>query len=291
MALSAKHGGQALKGTVVKLTGIAGVRQLLEVPQTFINQAPLAEHAGEITKIAPASHGGTHVYVGAVQHYIGPNLKVLVSPGQKVEAGDILSEGIPKPNELIRHKGFGAGRQYLIDTLHDIYRTQGMDVDKRHFELVARADLNHIKVLEHSDEHPELLKGEILPYSVYRDAAAKGGHVIPLAQAEGAVLGKEVFHFTVGTPITASIISTLKGHGVTTVTVASSLPKVEFMMRPMTRNPLLHPDWMARLAHRYLKDSLLQGARTGAQSDRHSTHPVAAYAFGAEFGAGPEGRY
>jgi hypothetical protein len=45
------------------------------------------------------------------------------------------------------------------------------------------------------------------------------------------------------------------------------------------------------LAHRYLKDSLLQGARTGAASDLHSTHPVPAYAYGAEFGMGPEGRY
>jgi len=291
MALGAKHGMRVLKGTSPKLEGIAGIRQLLEVPQNFINKAALAEHAGTVTKIVPASHGGSHIYVGDTQHYVGPNLKAVVSTGQKVEAGDILSEGIPKPDDLILHKGFGAGRQYLVDTLHDIYKRQGIDVDKRHLELVARADLSHIKVLEHSDEHPELIKGEVLPYTTYRDAAASGGKVVPLNQAEGLTLGKEVLHFTVGTPLSASALTTLKSHGITSVTVATSLPKVEFLMRPLARNPLLHPDWMARLAHRYLKDSLLQGARTGAASDRHSTHPVSAYAYGAEFGMGPEGRY
>lgn len=291
MALGAKHGMRVLKGASPKLEGMAGIRQLLEVPQTFINKAPLAERNGTITKIQPAPHGGTHIYVDNVQHYAGPNLKVLVHVGQKVEAGDVLSEGIPKPDELIRHKGFGAGRQYLVDTLHDIYRGQGFNVDKRHLELVARADLNHVKVLEHSDDHPELVKGEVVPYVLFRGAAAKAGKVVPLKDAVGGVLAKEVLHYTAGTPITQSLAEKLKEHKVTEVAVASSLPRVEFLMRPMARNPLLYPDWMARLSHRYLKDSLLQGARTGASSDRHSAHPVPAYAFGAEFGMGPEGRY
>jgi len=291
MALGAKHGMRVLKGASPKLEGMAGIRQLLEVPQSFVNKAPLAEKAGTVTKVVPAPHGGTHIYVDTVQHYAGPNLKILVTPGQRVEAGDVLSEGIPKPDELIHHKGFGVGRQYLVDTLHTIYAGQGLSVDKRHLELVARADLNHIKVLEHSDDHPKLVKGETLPYTTYRDAAAAHSKVVPLAQALGGVLGKEVLHFTAGTPLTASVIAALRSHHITEVSVASTLPRVEFLMRPMARNPLLHPDWMARLAHRYLKDSLLQGARTGASSDRHSTHPVSAYAYGAEFGMGTEGRY
>lgn len=291
MALSAKHGGKAVKATTIKLEGMPGVRQLLEVPQNFINKATLADHTGKITKIIPAPHGGTYIFVDQTQHYVSPHLKIHAHVGQHVEAGDVLSEGILKPDELIKHKGFGTGRQYLIDTLHDIYSGQGLNVDKRHFELVARTDLNHIKVVEHSDEHPELVKGETLPYSVYRDAAEKHGKVVPLEQALGAVLGKEELHYTAGTPLTATILAALKNHGIKQVTVTTSLPRVEFLMRPMTRNPLLHPDWMARLSHRYLKDSLLQGARTGAQSDRHSTHPVPAYAYGAEFGTGDSGSY
>lgn len=291
MALSAKHGAGLVKGSTAKLSGIAGLKQLLEVPQTFINKATLANQAGAITRITPAPHGGTHIHVNDEEHYVGPNLKPLVHVGQKVEAGDVLSEGIPKPDELIHHKGFGAGRQYLVDTLHSIYRGEDLDVDKRHLELVARADLNHVKVLEHSEDHPTLVKGQVVGYDVYRSSAGKGVKTVPLAQALDHVLGKEVLHLTVGTKLTSSVIQMLKSHGITSVEIAIGLPKVEFMMNPMARNPLLHPDWMARLAHRYLKQSLLDGARTGAESDRHGTHPVPAYAFGSEFGLGPEGRY
>lgn len=291
MALGSKHGSRVLKETSPKLRGIKGVRQLLEVPQNFINKATLAESAGVITKIAPAPHGGTYVTVGTEQHYVSPNLKVVVNVGQRVEAGDILSEGIPKPDELIKHKGFGVGRQYLVDTLHDIYKDEGIKVDKRHFELVARAELNHVKILEQNDSYPELTKGEIVPYTVYRAAAEREAVTVPLAQAQGRVLAKEILHFTAGTPLTASIVSTLKTHGIKEVKVSGDIPRAQFLMKPVSRNPLLNPDWMARLAHRYLKASLLEGARTGASSDRHSTHPVPAYAYGAEFGQGPEGSY
>jgi hypothetical protein len=291
MALGAKHGAGVLKSATPKLTGIAGLKQLLEVPQTFVNKATLANVDGVITKIVPAPHGGTHIYIGREEHYVGPNLKPLVRVGQKVEAGDVLSEGIPKPDELIHHKGFGAGRQYLIDTLHDIYRGQDLDVDRRHLELVARADLSHVKVLEHSEDHPHLVKGEVIPYASYRDSATKGLKTLPLGQATDRILGKEILHYTVGTKLTPSVLQALRAHGITSVEVVEGLPKVQFMMSPMARNPLLHPDWMARLAHRYLKQSLLDGARTGAESDRHGLHPVPAYAFGAEFGLGPEGRY
>lgn len=291
MALGSKHGARSLKSASPKLEGIQGLRQLLEVPQTFVNKATLANRDGKVTRILKAPHGGLHIYVDNEEHYVGPNLKPLVHVGQVVEAGDVMSEGIPKPDELIHHKGFGAGRQYLIDTMHDIYRGQNIDVDKRHLELVARADLSHVRVADHAEQHPELLKGDVIPYATFRDAATKNRKKMTLAAAAGHTLGEEVMHYTVGTKLTTTVLADLKRHGVTEVLVADGLPAVEFMMSPMARNPLLNPDWMARLAHRYLKQSLLEGARTGAESDRHSLHPVPAYAFGAEFGQGNDGAY
>jgi len=290
-ALNAKHGVRVLKGASQKLEGLSGLRQLLEVPQSFFNKAALAEKHGKITKIEPAPHGGNYIYVDGLQHYASPNLKVLVHVGQTVEAGDVLSEGVPKPDELVRHKGFGAGRQYLVDALHDLYGGQGLNVDKRHLELLARVDLSHVRIAEHSDKHPELLKGDVVHYNTYKKAVGESTRDIPVDRAEGHLLGKEVLHFTAGTQITPSIVATLKAHQVKTVAVSDTAPRVEFLMKPMTRNPLLHPDWMARMAHRYLKESLVRGAHFGDQSNLHGTHPVPAYAYGAEFGGGNDGRY
>jgi len=290
-SLNAKHGVRLLKGTSKMPEGLQGVRQLIEVPQSFFHKATLSEVPGSVEKIIPAPHGGHYVYIGGVEHYISPLLQILVHVGQKVEAGDVLSEGIPKPDEVVRHKGLGAGRQYLADALHAVYKGQAGDLDKRHFELLARAELNHVRVLDHSDKHPELLRGDIVPYPTYKNAIAVHTKTLPLDKAEGHLLGKETMHFTVGTPLTASVLNTLRSHGYKTVDIAEDAPRVEFIMKPMTRNPLLNPDWMARLAHRYLKDSLLKGVHFGDVTDFHGANPVPAYAYGAEFGSGSDGKY
>ena len=270
---------------------MAGVRQMIEVPQSFVNKATLADHMGVVTKVSVAPHGGHYVYVDQHEHYVAPHLEVLVHAGQSVEAGDVLSDGVPKPDELVAHKGLGVGRQYLVDALHRLYKKQGVDVDKRHLEILARADLNHVRVLGHSDAHPELLRGDLISYDVYKNAIGSDTKTMAIAAASGHVLGKETLHFTVGTPLTPSIVATMQKHGVKEVAVASSAPRVEFVMKPMTRNPLLNPDWLARMSHRYLKDTLLRGAHYGDATDYHSTHPVPAYAFGETFGTGTDGRY
>lgn len=290
-ALNAKHGVRTLKGASQKLEGLSGFRQLLEVPQSFFNKATLAELHGKVTRIQPAPHGGNYVYVEGKEHYVSPNLNVLVHVGQTVEAGDVLSEGIPKPDELVHHKGFGTGRQYLVDQLHSIYSGAGTNIDKRHLELVARAELSHVKVMDHSSDHPELTRGDVIHYNTYRNAVGKKTRTVPLAESDGQILGKEIFQYTAGTRITPSVIASLKMHGVKTIDVAEGAPGVEFLMKPMTRNPLMNPDWMARLAHRYLKDSVLKGAHYGEASNLHGTHPVPAYAYGSEFGSGSDGKY
>ncbi len=290
-ALNAKHGVRVLKGASRELDGLAGVRQMIEVPQSFFNKATLAEHAGQITKIVSAPHGGHYVHVGNLEHYVSPHLDLRVHLGQTVEAGDVLSDGVPKPDELVAHKGLGVGRQYLVEALHRLYKKQGVDLDKRHLELLAKADLNHVRVIEHADEHPELLRGDIVSYNTYKAAISQNLTSMPIEKALGMVLGKEVLHFTAGTPLTASILQTLKLNNVKTVDVSTTAPKVEFLMKPMTRNPLLNPDWMARMSHRYLKDTIMKGAHFGDASDFHGVHPVPAYAHGAEFGAGKDGRY
>ena len=291
IALDAKHAKRVLKGASASLSGMSGIRQLVEVPQSFFMKACLAEIPGKVTEIKPAPHGGHYVFVNGVEHYTAPNLEVIVHVGQHVEAGDALDNGVPKPDELVHHKGLGAGRDYLVDALHRLYKDAGPDMDRRHLELLVRADLNHVRIADHSDKHPELIRGDVVSYQTFKAIAEKDTHAVPLEKAEGHILGKEIFHFTVGTPITASIVNTLKLHNVKNVWVSTSAPRVEFIMKPITRNPLLNPDWMARMAHRYLKDTLMRGAHVSDVSDLQGPHPIPGYAYGITFGQGPEGRY
>ena len=292
-SLNAKHGGRIQDGGGSKqLEGIKGVRQLLEIPLSFLHKATLAEQAGEVKRIEPAPQGGHYVWVDGTRHYAGPDLEVIATPGQKVEAGDALSDGVPKPDEIVRHKGLGQGRRYLVDALHGVYQRAGSDVDRRHLETLARSVLNHVYIADpgEHDDHG-FLKGDTVNYNRLVAALAEDRKHVPLHDALGETLAGNVLHFTAGTRVTESMAKELERHQVTSVDIAPSAPRVEPVMKPASRTPLLNPDWMARLAHRYLKESLLAGAHRGDTSDLHGPHPTPAYAAGTEFGLGAGGEY
>lgn len=289
-SLNAKHGVRIVKGAAKAAEGIVGVRQLLEVPESFFNKAALAEAAGKVTRVAEAGHGGYHVDVGQHQHYVSPGLRPLVRVGDHVEAGQVLSEGTPKPNEIVQHRGIGEGRRYLVDALHAVYKAQGVDLDKRHLEIIARAELGHVEVTDPGKS--KLLRGDLIPYAHFRDAALDHVERVPFDKAHGRVLGEEIDHHLVGTPLIPPIMDLLHASGVKHLDVIThDGPRAEPVVKAMARVPLLNPDWLARMSHRYLKDSIMRGVHTGDVSDLHGVHPVPAYAYGAEFGQGTGGRY
>jgi len=288
-ALDAKHGVRTAKADTLQLAGIEGFRQIIESPKQFVNKATLASQDGKIGKIEKAPQGGYFVNVDKTQHYVTPNLKVRVKKGQAVTAGDALSEGIPKPDEVVKYKGLGAGRQYMVDSLKQLYQGQGKNLDQRHFELLARGELNSVKILD--DPSNTFIPGDVLNYNTLRSTLGKDVKELPLTKAMGETLGKEYLHFSVGTRVTPTVARMLRKEKIDKVMVAPRAPEVEFVMKPATRAPLLNPDWMARLAHRNLKTTIQQAAHFGDVANVHGTSPIPAYAFGVEFGQGAQGRY
>jgi DNA-directed RNA polymerase subunit beta' len=291
MALSSRHGTLTVKATDKSPTGLKGVRQLLEVPAAFRHEAVLAPEHGSVTKIEKAPQGGQYLYLGTKKIYVSPDLTLRTKVGDVVERGDALTDGVPHPAKVVGYKGIGAGRAHFVDALHHLYKSEGINLDRRHLELLAKSEINHVKLLDADPHHPELLKGDVINYNAFRDAYHASATRVPIADAVGQRLGQEVLHHTVGTPVTPSLVKELRGHGVTEVYVNRSMPPVEFVMKPFTMNPLLEKDWMARLAHRYLKSTIQEAAHFGDLADIHSTHPVPAYAFGAELHHGAGGAF
>lgn len=290
-SLNAKHGGRVARADdEKKLEGIKGVRSLLEVPSSFAHKAVLAGLDGEVKGIEAAPQGGHYVTVGDTRHYVAPEHRVLVAPGQSVYAGDQLSDGVPKPDEVVEHKGLGEGRRYLVDALADVYKRSGSEVDKRHLETLAKSVLNYVQVVDPGPDDA-FLKGDVIDYNRFHAALAADKRRVPTADAVGETLADTVLHHTAGTMITPPMVEQLTRHGVTSVPIATTGPRAVPVMRAASRTPLLNPDWMARLAHRYLKESLLAGIHRGDVSNLHGASPVPAYVAGAEFGLGQDGGY
>jgi DNA-directed RNA polymerase subunit beta' len=288
-ALDVKHGVRQAKDDRVRIHGIQGFRQIIESPKQFQNKATLATLDGKIDKVDRAPQGGYNITIGKQIHYVSPNLNLKVKTGDTVEAGDVLSQGIPKPDEVVKYKGLGVGRQYMVDSLKDLYTNQGKNLDQRHFELLAKGELNNVRI--NNDPSNNFLRGDIINYNTFRSTLAKGIKPLSVGDALGETLGKQYLHYSAGMRVTPTVQKHLKKEKIREVMIAPRAPEVEFVMKPATRAPLLNPDWMARLAHRNLKSTIQQAAHFGDVSNIHGTSPVPAYVFGLEFGQGKKGRY
>jgi len=294
LALNAKHGVRLSGSSTSEIGGLEGFRMIIESPESFKNKATLAPESGKVTHVAPAPQGGYHVEVNNTRAYVPANLKVLVRKGQHVNAGDVLSEGVPKPNDVVRYKGLGEGRNYIVNKLTDIYKGSGVHLDRRHLEVLAKSTLNHVRV-EHVDDDDSaehgLVRGDVIDYNRLRNIAATHARHTPLDKAEGLHLGEGALHHMVGTRITQPMLDELHAAGYTKVRTAIKAPIVSAILQPATRNPLLNPDWLVRLGHRYLKQSIVDAAQKGQTANIHSTSPVPGLIFSSEFGEGPDGRY
>lgn len=297
MALGSKHAVLMIREKKLEPQGLKGVRQLLEVPAAFAHEAVLAPGDGVLTRVEAAPQGGHFLWFTddaakkPTKLYVAPELTVRVAASTRCEAGDALTDGVPHPVKLATLKGLGAARHHLVAALQRTYAGEGVNLDRRHFELLARSTLNHVRVLDHDPGHPHLLKGEVLNYNAWRDGHGAETRRVPLAEAVGGHLGQEVFHHTFGTRVTPGMAKDLTARGVKDVLVTHALPRVEAVMKPLATNPLLDEDWMALLAHRGLKSTITRAASEGLAADLHGHHPVPAYAFGAELRRGADGSY
>ncbi len=73
-----------------------------------------------------------------VERYTDNITNVLVQEGDVVEKGDQLTHGSIDPKEMAQLKPIYVAQKYIIDGVQDVYGIQGLEVDDRHLEIVAR---------------------------------------------------------------------------------------------------------------------------------------------------------
>jgi DNA-directed RNA polymerase subunit beta' len=279
-ALGAKHAGGVV-GTGP--SGFELVNALAQAPEVFPGGATHSEMDGTVGELEKAPQGGHYVSVGGVKHYVDPNLELLVKPGDKVEAGDVLTSGIPQPEAVVRHKGIGEGRRYFTQALRNAYIQSGIPVNRRNVELVSRGLLDHVRM---TDLWGDYAPDDVVPYHAIEGAwtPRHGTANRPVHTAVGQYLEQPVLHYTIGTQIKPSMVPTLKKFGVHSVPVHAEKPPFEPEMQRAETSISTDPDWQTRLLGSGQKGSLLDGAHRGAVSDDHGTSYVPALAAGHAFG-------
>jgi len=86
------------------------------------------------------------------------NLEVQV--GQEVQAGDRLTEGPLDPHKVLELQGVRGVMEYLVREIQSVYKSQGVDINDKHVEIIVRQMLKKRKVLESGDTR--FLPGQIV---------------------------------------------------------------------------------------------------------------------------------
>jgi DNA-directed RNA polymerase subunit beta' len=94
--------------------------------------------------------------------------RLLVEEGQRVEPGTQLIEGVLNPHDILRVLGREATERYLLSEVQQVYRSQGVNINDKHFEVIIRRMLGKVLVTESGDT--DLLPGEMVDRLALEDA-------------------------------------------------------------------------------------------------------------------------
>ena len=86
--------------------------------------------------------------------------KICVNEGDTVEIGDPLTEGSINPNEILAVKGPDGVHEYLVQEIQKVYRNQGVDINDKHIEVIARQMLKKVRIEDSGDSL--LLPGSLI---------------------------------------------------------------------------------------------------------------------------------
>ena len=148
------HSGGVAHGGDADITqGLPRVEELFEarIPKF---KATIAEITGKVISIE--EQGGKHSIVienasGVKEHITNYNMKVIVSVGDEVNAGDKLTEGVISPKELLAVTDPLTAQEYILKEIQNVYKLQGVDINDKHIEIIVKRMINKVRIVDSGD--------------------------------------------------------------------------------------------------------------------------------------------
>jgi DNA-directed RNA polymerase subunit beta' len=106
---------------------------------------------------------------GVEKEYLIPHGRhVRTYDGERVLAGDRLTEGPINPMDILAIKGVGAVQTYLVNAIQEVYRLQGVRINDKHIEVIVSRMLQKVQILSPGDT--PFLEGDQLPKKAVEEA-------------------------------------------------------------------------------------------------------------------------
>ena len=98
---------------------------------------------------------------GKVTEFVIPyTSRIKVHTGDVVESGTPLTEGSIFPQDLLSTKGLRAVEEYLVKEVQATYRTNGVEINDKHVEVIVRQMLRKVRIEDAGDT--DMLPGEVV---------------------------------------------------------------------------------------------------------------------------------
>ena len=115
----------------------------------------------EVVVTAETDDEARHVKAGDSKAYlIRYGSTVIVHEGQEVEAGEAITEGSVNPHDILRINGVRAAQDYIIREVQKVYRSQGVDINDKHIEVIVRQMMKKVRVEKKGDT--DFLEGNMV---------------------------------------------------------------------------------------------------------------------------------
>ncbi len=196
------HGDE---GTGIKITSAETFRQEYSFPSDFkvmvsngqwvdsgallaIPPAPVAETPAESPAVAGEARTVTADVAGQVtlengqlfivyeekeerEFMVPAGTHIRVQTGDTVKAGQQLTDGPINPQEILQILGRGAVEQYLVDEVQRVYRSQGVNINDKHIEIIVHQMLAKVRIDSAGDT--DIVPGELLDRFQYEEMNAE----------------------------------------------------------------------------------------------------------------------
>jgi DNA-directed RNA polymerase subunit beta' len=132
-----------------------------------------------------------------IEHLVPPGKRFLVHSGDIVKAGQALVEGPLVPHDILRVSGEEAVQQYLLHEVQQVYRSQRVEINDKHVEIIIARMLRKVKITNPGDT--SLLAGLVMDrfdFKKHNDHIAKCIRVTDPGDTQfalGAIVPKEEF--------------------------------------------------------------------------------------------------
>jgi DNA-directed RNA polymerase subunit beta' len=175
LELLVQPGELVQQGTLLARQRQAETTEGTEVAPT--GQDLVARMSGQVLADRPGQLSIIYEERDEREYVIPAAARLLVDNGTFIHAGDKITDGSKNPQDVLLIQGREAVQLYLVEEVQKVYRSQGVNINDKHIEVIVRQMLRKVRIDTPGDT--EMLPAELVDRFVYDErnqrVLAEGG--------------------------------------------------------------------------------------------------------------------